>query len=274
MPRDLRRSLEGRGERPTLRSPSSRNVASRNYRSYVAFTGRGEMIPNGRLVLRDRPQGGVDKSEAYRSCGSTSDGPGRHEMRQVAHMQEDTYADWISAMGCTSTNAPAMQDGSKAIEPGGSSVIARGWRHDYGCRRPELRHQFVVPGLGRDELLCRRRRRCSLPNWLDKNPTRQSWPSPGAGPRTGSSDEKMPPGQYLSQRRGPDHQIAPASGAPNSVMACGWWRFTRRAGDALRLSITDRACSARSTRTQQVDSSDSTDAFRAGPSIVTCPLAF
>jgi choline dehydrogenase-like flavoprotein len=91
--------------------------ARRAYGSWVGFTGRGEMIPNEDSYC------GIDPAvkdkwgiPVLRFNWKWS----QHEIRQVAHMQK-TFADWVSAMGCTSTNSP-NKDGTKAIEPGGSII--------------------------------------------------------------------------------------------------------------------------------------------------------
>jgi choline dehydrogenase-like flavoprotein len=91
--------------------------ARRHYGAYVAFTGRGEMIPNSDSFCEIDPKV-VDKwgIPVLRFSWKWSD----HETRQVAHMQR-TFADWIAAMGCVSTKVPD-RDGTKAIEPGGSII--------------------------------------------------------------------------------------------------------------------------------------------------------
>ena len=91
--------------------------ARRNYGAYVSFTGRGEMIPNADSYCEVDPKV-VDKwgIPVLRFNWKWSE----HEIRQVAHMQR-TFADWLSAMGCTSKKQPGS-DGSKAIEPGGSII--------------------------------------------------------------------------------------------------------------------------------------------------------
>jgi choline dehydrogenase-like flavoprotein len=101
----------------TLYGPRLKEDARRNYGSYVAFTGRGEMIPNKDSFCEIDPSV-VDKwgIPVLRFNWKWSE----HETRQVAHMQR-TFADWVSAMGCTSTKAPD-KDGRRAIEPGGSII--------------------------------------------------------------------------------------------------------------------------------------------------------
>jgi choline dehydrogenase-like flavoprotein len=91
--------------------------ARRSYGSYVAFTGRGEMIPNDDSYCEIDPSV-VDKwgIPVLRFNWKWSE----HETRQVAHMQR-TFADWVGAMGCVSTRSPD-KDGAKAIEPGGSII--------------------------------------------------------------------------------------------------------------------------------------------------------
>jgi len=91
--------------------------ARRAYGSYVAFTGRGEMIPNEDSFCAIDPavrdKWGIP---VLRFNWKWSE----HEIRQAAHMQR-TFADWLAAMGCTSPRRP-NPDGSKAIEPGGSII--------------------------------------------------------------------------------------------------------------------------------------------------------
>jgi choline dehydrogenase-like flavoprotein len=94
-----------------------REEARRNYGAYVSFTGRGEMIPNADSYCEIDPSV-VDKwgIPVLRFNWKWSE----HEIRQVAHMQR-TFADWLGAMGCTSSSRP-NSDGRKAIEPGGSII--------------------------------------------------------------------------------------------------------------------------------------------------------
>jgi choline dehydrogenase-like flavoprotein len=91
--------------------------ARRHYGAYVDFTGRGEMIPNEDSYCEIDPAV-VDRwgIPVLRFHWKFSE----HENRQVAHMQR-TFAEWVSAMGCTSKEMPD-KDGSKAIEPGGSII--------------------------------------------------------------------------------------------------------------------------------------------------------
>jgi choline dehydrogenase-like flavoprotein len=91
--------------------------ARRAYGSYVAFTGRGEMIPNKDSFCEIDPAV-VDRwgIPVLRFNWKWSE----HEIRQVAHMQS-TFADWIAAMGSTRKDRP-NPDGTKAIEPGGSII--------------------------------------------------------------------------------------------------------------------------------------------------------
>jgi choline dehydrogenase-like flavoprotein len=91
--------------------------ARRQYGAYVGFTGRGEMIPNEDSFCQIDPNV-VDKwgIPVLRFNWKWSE----HEIRQVAHMQ-NTFADWIAAMGCTRKDRPSA-DGRKAIAPGGSII--------------------------------------------------------------------------------------------------------------------------------------------------------
>ncbi|HEY1848287.1 MAG TPA: GMC family oxidoreductase [Opitutaceae bacterium] len=91
--------------------------ARRYFGSYVFFTGRGEMIPNKDSYCEIDPsvkdRWGIPVLRFHWKWSE-------HEIRQVAHMQS-SFAEWIGAMGCTSTSRPGP-DGSKAIEPGGSII--------------------------------------------------------------------------------------------------------------------------------------------------------
>lgn len=89
----------------------------RYYGSFVAFDGRGEMIPNEQSYCEIDPAA-KDKwgIPVLRFHWKWSE----HETRQAAHMQK-TFAQIIEAMGGR-VNGEVVTDGAKAIAPGGSII--------------------------------------------------------------------------------------------------------------------------------------------------------
>jgi choline dehydrogenase-like flavoprotein len=91
--------------------------ARRYYGSFMFFSGRGEMIPNGESYCEIDP----DAKDAWgipvlRFHFKWSE----HEVRQAAHMQR-TFAEIVDAMGGRLLGHPTM-DGAKAISIGGSII--------------------------------------------------------------------------------------------------------------------------------------------------------
>jgi choline dehydrogenase-like flavoprotein len=125
--------------------------ARRYYGSHIAFTGRGEMIPNKDSFCELDPKV-VDKwgIPVLRFNWKWSE----HEIRQVAHMQR-TFADWIEAMGGTNRTRPDP-DGRNAIVSGGfvihevggtimgsdsSSSVTNSWSQTW-----DVKNVFVADG--------------------------------------------------------------------------------------------------------------------------------
>jgi choline dehydrogenase-like flavoprotein len=89
----------------------------RYYGSFVYFDGRGEMVPNEHSYCEIDPQvkdrWGIPVLRFHWKWGE-------YETRQAAHMQK-TFGEIIEAMGGR-VQGKVIQDGAKAIAPGGSII--------------------------------------------------------------------------------------------------------------------------------------------------------
>ena len=138
----------------------------------MGFSGRGEMIPNDdcycELDPKVKDKWGIPVLRFHWKWSE-------HETRQAAHMQK-TFAEIIEAMGGRVKGA-AITDGAKAIDPGGKIIHEVGGAI-MGADAEELRHEPVVPDLGREESLRHRRRAVFAPT-PTRIPRSRSWRSPG-----------------------------------------------------------------------------------------------